>query len=322
MNTTTAIPAVPAAPAAPGLSAVQRGALFGLTAAVIWGLMQASARLAVAQGLNPMDLAALRFGGAALVLLPWLLRHGVRNMAGLGWRRAATFALLVGPLFFMTNVGGFHFAPLAHGTVLLPASFIVASSLLAAWVLRERISAARLVGFGFVVAGMVAIAGPGLWSAGSKAWIGDLMFIAAGLMWAGATILVKRWSASPLQMTAAVAVLSATLFLPLYALFGTPGHLMQLPWKVTVGQLAVQGLLAGVGAVLAFTRSVQLLGPAKAAVFPALVPAFGLLVGVPLTGDVVTAWQAAGLCFTTLGLLFAIGAIPVPGRWVHKSNLS
>jgi drug/metabolite transporter (DMT)-like permease len=302
-----------------GLSLAQRGALFGLAAAAVWGLMQASARLAVAQGLSPFDLAALRFGGAGLVLLPWLLRQGVHDMAGLGWGKAAAFALLIGPLFFMTNVGGYRFAPLAHGSVLLPATFIIGSSALAAWWLRERIGAARLVGFGFVLGGMVAIAGPGLWTAGSRAWIGDGMFIAAGLMWAGATILVRRWSAGPLQTTAAVAVLSAAVFLPLYLAFGTPQHLLQLSWPVVLGQLIVHGLLAGVGAVLAFTRSVQLLGPARAAVYPALVPAFALLIGVPLTGDGISAAQWLGLVLTTTGLLFAIGVIGLPRRLTRRA---
>lgn len=186
-----------------GLNAARQGALCGLCAAAIWGLMQASARLAVSQGLNPMDLAALRFGGAALVLLPWLLRQGFKDMAGLGWPKAVAFSLLIGPLFFMTNVGGFRFAPLAHGSVLLPAAFIAASTMMSAWLFADRLGARRLVGFGLVVAGMVAIAGPGLLAGGSSAWIGDAMFVCAGLMWAGATVLVKRWGAAPLRMTPA-----------------------------------------------------------------------------------------------------------------------
>jgi drug/metabolite transporter (DMT)-like permease len=307
MNTTT----MPV-PAPSRFTDAQRGALFGLAAAAIWGLMQASARLSVAQGFNAMDIAALRFSGAALVLLPWVLRQGITDMAGLGWRRAIAFALLIGPLFFMLNVGAFQFAPLAHGSVLLPASFIVASSAMAAWWLRDRLTLPRLIGFGFVVAGMVAISGPALWSGGSQAWRGDLMFIAAGLMWATATILVKRWATSPLQMTSAVAVVSAAVFVPLYWVFGTPQNLANAPWTALAGQFVVQALLAGVGAVLAFTRSVQLLGAGKAAVYPALVPAFGLLVGIPLTGDAVSVGQWLGLALTTLGLLFAIGAIKLP----------
>jgi hypothetical protein len=43
-----------------------------------------------------------------------------------------------------------------------------------------------------------------------------------------------------------------------------------------------------------------------------LVPAFGLLVGIPLTGDAVSVGQWLGLALTTLGLLFAIGAIKLP----------
>jgi drug/metabolite transporter (DMT)-like permease len=190
-----------------------------------------------------------------------------------------------------------------------PASFIVASSLLAGWMFGDRLDLQRVAGFGLVAAGMLATAGPGLLDGGSNAWIGDAMFVAAGLMWAGASVLLKRWSVAPMQMTAGVAVLSAAVVLPAYAALGSPQHLAEVPLQVVLGQGLVQGLLAGIGAVLAFTRSVQLLGPAHAALYPAMVPAFGLLIGVPLTGEAITAWHALGLGLTTFGLLSSIGSM-------------
>jgi drug/metabolite transporter (DMT)-like permease len=86
-------------------------------------------------------------------------------------------------------------------------------------------------------------------------------------------------------------------------------RIADIPWQALALQIGIQGIAAGILAVLAFTRSVELLGPGRAAIFPALVPAFAMLIGLPLTGDAVSAWQWLGLSLTTFGLLYAIGIL-------------
>jgi drug/metabolite transporter (DMT)-like permease len=137
-------------------------------------------------------------------------------------------------------------------------------------------------------------------------FIGDALFAIAGIMWASAAVLVKRWRIPPLPATASVAVLSAAFYLPLYAIVGAPRHLADLPVAVLAYHAIVGGMLAGIVAVLAFTRSVELLGPARAAITTGLVPVFGVLAGVPLTGEMPTLLQLAGLGLATLGALMAI----------------
>jgi drug/metabolite transporter (DMT)-like permease len=295
--------------AAVGMPPALKGALFGLAAAAIWGLLQASARLAVTQGVTPFDLAALRFATAGLILLPWVLMRGLSDMAGVGWRKALVLALFIGPIFFMTNMGGYLFAPLAHGTVILPATFTVVGIIFARLFFGEAISLNKAVGAGIVILGLLVISGPSFFHIEGRVLIGDAMFASAAVMWAGATVLVKRWKISPLQTTASVAVLSAAIYLPAYAAFGTPHHLIALPAPTVAYHALVSGILAGIFAVLAFTRSVELLGPGKAAIYPALVPAFGILVGIPLTGEMPTHLQLGGLGLVSLGLLTAIGVL-------------
>ena len=71
----------------------------------------------------------------------------------------------------------------------------------------------------------------------------------------------------------------------------------------------MQGLLSGVVAVLAFTRAVALLGASSASIFPAMVPAVAVLVGIPLTGELPTGPQTLGLLIVSLGLVAALGLI-------------
>src|SRR5882724_12407316 len=54
-----------------------RGALYGLAAVSIWSGWIVVARLGLQSSLTPWDIAALRFGVAGLLLLPYLLKKGL-----------------------------------------------------------------------------------------------------------------------------------------------------------------------------------------------------------------------------------------------------
>jgi drug/metabolite transporter (DMT)-like permease len=82
-------------------------------------------------------------------------------------------------------------------------------------------------------------------------------------------------------------------------------RLLSAPPRVLLPQIIVQGVLSGVVAVLAFSRSVQILGAARASVFPALVPVSATLLGIPIVGEIPTAMQGAGLAIVSLGLIIA-----------------
>lgn len=94
----------------------------------------------------------------------------------------------------------------------------------------------------------------------------------------------------------------------------------------SLGQHAVQVFLILRGVLVALIlndlfvalearrSAVQLLGPGRAAVFPALVPAVAILLGVPLVGEWPTLLQATGLAVVTSGLLIAIGSVRLPYR--------
>ncbi|MFM9973554.1 MAG: DMT family transporter [Beijerinckiaceae bacterium] len=289
------------------LSPPMRGLLFGALAAVIWGSYLAFARAGVSTGLTGFDFTAIRYGTAGLVMLPWLLRHNPATMAGVGWGKALVLTLLAGPLFIWLGVGGYGFAPLAHGAVVQPASVVVFTTILAALVLNDRPNRARIIGLAVIVAGLGVIAGPGLLQVGGLTPLGDAMFVLAGLLWAAFTTLTRRWGIKALPATAAVSVLSGAIILPVYAATVGFDRLLALPTSMLLTQVIVQGVLSGVVAVIFYTKAAELLGPAKAAIFPALVPAAAILIGIPVTGEWPNLLQAAGLAVVSLGLLIAIG---------------
>src|SRR5262249_58133425 len=61
-----------------------RGALYGLAAVSIWSGWIVVARLGLRTSLTPWDIAALRFGVAGLILLPYVFNIGLA-FDRLGW---------------------------------------------------------------------------------------------------------------------------------------------------------------------------------------------------------------------------------------------
>ena len=285
------------------------GLMAGLSAVAMWGAYLAFARAGVSAGLTPFDFVALRYATAGAIMLPWLLAHGIGSLAGHGWRRGGALAVAAGPIFIALGVGGYLFAPLSHGAVIQPATITVGGALLAWALLGERLTRSRIAGGLLILAGVAAIASTGGAEAAAGAWVGDGLFVLAGLFWVAFTLMVRRWSVSPLAATAIVSVLSAAVAVPAYLAFGTPSNLLALPPATLLTQVVVQGVLSGVLAVLAFTKSVQLLGASRAALFPAMVPAAALLIGIPVTGEVPHGLEWLGMAVASAGLAVAIGAV-------------
>ena len=300
--------------AAGGRAVLLKGYAFGTAASLTWGLYFVLARLGVTAGLEASDITFMRFIVPGVLLLPWLLAHGPLSFAGLGWKKAVVFALLVGPLFSLLSVGAYHFAPLAHGAVIQPSSGALSAIILSALVLGDRPGAARIVGVLIVIGGLAVLAGPGLFEGGAHALPGDLMFMAGGALWGLFTILQRIWKTQPVQVAASLSVISAAAYTPVYFFFIGPQRLIAAGATMVLAQLLVQGLLSGMLGLLAFNRAVQLLGPSRASLFPAMVPALAVVIGAPVTGDLPTAPQYAGLGLVTLGLLLAIGVLHLPGR--------
>jgi drug/metabolite transporter (DMT)-like permease len=281
----------------------------GFAASFFWGLYLALSRAGVVGGLTGLDIAVIRYGVAGLITLPLFVTRGLPLIARIGWWRAGVLAALAGPPFVLAGVGGYAFAPLAHGALIQPAAVTIGSIALAALVLRDRPTRERLLGIAIILAGLAIVAGPGLASGGALTPLGDLMFLAAGLMWAVFTILSRRWGAGPLETTAVVSVLSGVVLVPVVAATTGFGRILALPVGELAVQLVVQGALSGVVAVLAFTTAVKWLGASRAAAFPAMVPVTATLIGIPVAGEIPTLLQAAGLGVVVAGLTLAVGVV-------------
>ena len=125
-----------APPSTRRLSPAAAGLAWGLLAAAIWSVYTVLARPGIKSGLSPLDMTLLRFTPGALVMLPFVWRWGLRDLAGIGWRRGAVLAALSGPVFSLLMMSGFAYAPLAHGAIIAPACQMLTGIGLSAWLAR------------------------------------------------------------------------------------------------------------------------------------------------------------------------------------------
>src|SRR3979409_2051886 len=139
-----------------------RGALYGLAAVTIWSGWIVVARLGLRTSLTPWDIAALRFGVAGLLLLPYVVSKGLA-VDRLGWIGLAAIVLGGAAPVFLAN-SGLLFAPAAHAGALFPGVMPLMVALLAAALLREEITLTKKAGFAFILAGVLAV----VWGSGSE----------------------------------------------------------------------------------------------------------------------------------------------------------
>ncbi len=286
------------------------GLAFGVIALLGWTAYVLVARHGALIGYSPLDLAVARMAPAGLVFLPLLIRRGIGDLGGVGWRRGIILALFGGPAFGFLMAGGFTFAPVSHAVVLGAATLTLVTTLLAVRVVGEKLSPGRTLGLILIVTGIILVGSAAFQSQFSaRILLGDALLIAANACFAVFTILVRVWQIPPLTGAAVVTVLSAMVMLPVYGVFADMPRLEALGWQAFALQWLGQGVFAGCVATYAYMSAVAHLGPTRGAVFPSAVPVAGMALGGPLLGEYPTMIQVVGAIVATIGLAAALGLI-------------
>lgn len=284
--------------------AITIGIICGCGASLCWAAGFAGTRYGLSVGFSPADLTLHRFLWLGLAMLPSLLRAGIGDLYGVGWGRGILLAVLGGPVFAIISYAGFLLVPLGHGGIIQPSCAMLGGIVLAAFALGEKLPIHRAIGAGIIVCGLVVIGIEAAATIGIHGIAGDLLFVVTGLMFATFGTLLRLWRIAPIPAAAVIGVLS--LFgVPLFWMTVGFGRMIALGWRENILQAALQGLLMGYGPIYLYTRSIGLLGAGRAAVFPALVPSFVLLIGWLALGEAPTALQLIGLAIVLLGFWVA-----------------
>ena len=280
------------------------GTAYAVLAVSIWVGWILLTRLGVTTQMNAWDIAALRFGTAAVILSPILWRRGL----GLTQAGPANIAIMVccagAPYVVVANLG-LTFAPAAHAAALMPGVMPLTVAVLAYFLLGEAPSPARYFGYGGILAGVLLVGGSQIVLGASQSRLfGDGLFLTASTMWACFTITSRRARLDPIHSTAIIAVMSAVIYLPAYAISGV-SHLAQSSWADILTQAGFQGIMVSIVSLLAYQRAIQLIGPARSSTFGALVPVTVLVSAIPSLGEIPSWTDSIGIILISLGVFLA-----------------
>jgi drug/metabolite transporter (DMT)-like permease len=158
------------------------GVLAAIASSALGGMAAAATRYVIG-AVDPATLAAFRFGGGFLFLLPLALVARSRWPRGRDWIGTALLGLMFFALFFIVYNIALAYTSVARGTLALstlPLLTMVVAALLGA----ERLTARKTFGVLLAMAGVALALVTGLAAAPASAWRGDLIMIAAALVMA------------------------------------------------------------------------------------------------------------------------------------------
>jgi drug/metabolite transporter (DMT)-like permease len=109
-----------------------------------------------------------------------------------------------------------------------------------------------------------------------------------------------------LLATSVIAFSALVTYVPCYLWVTDAKGLIAASSHVFWTEALVQGLIAGTGTLYTYAKMVSILGPSRAAVFPALAPGLAALMAWPILGHVPNTFEVLGLLTVMAGLLFAV----------------
>jgi len=282
------------------------GIVCGTLAALAWAMGFVAAKHGVQIGFSPADLAFHRFFWSGLLMLPLIVREGLRDLGGIGWSRASVMTVLSGPPQSLLAYTGFILVPLGHGTTIQPACAALSGLVLASLILHEKATLQRIAGGAIIIAGLLMFGAESLTTIGNSGVGGDLLFATAGLFWATFGTLLRLWNVPGTRAVMAVGAVSLLVLAPIYlVIYGISGLVRQSLFENLL-QAIVQGGIAGSLPIYLFAHAVIALGGGRAATFPALVPVFGVIIGYLALGVVPSLAQFAGMLIVLVGFHFAL----------------
>lgn len=252
-----------------------------------------------------MAIVSLRWVVVVAVLAATIRRDIVRHRAALAarWR-----SLFVAGAFGFTAFNALFYVA-AHHTSAVNIGLI--QGIIPAIVLAASVVAFRTPVGGFQIAGVIVTIA-GVLAAVSRGDpevlrrlafnVGDVMMVAASLMYAAYTLWLRRRPPVPqLVLFAALAVAALLSSMPLLAVEVAAGGFIA-PSLTGWALIVFIGLVPSLVAQLSYMRGIELIGPARAGLFINFIPVFGALLAVLVLREPFAAYHAVALALVLGGI--------------------
>jgi drug/metabolite transporter (DMT)-like permease len=268
---------------------------------LLWGLQQVAIK-SIVDDVSPVMQGAIRSILATVLLLAWARARPVALFSRDGTLNAGvTAGLLFAAEFFLIYFG------LGHTTASRMVVFVYLAPPLTAlglalWVPGERMNAVQWLGTLLAFGGIVAAFAEGFAQGSGETWLGDLCGVAAAVLWAATTVVIRATSLAraPATKTLFYQLAVSAALLPLGSLaLGEPGVVRLSAFAVA--SLLYQGAVVAFASYLVWFWLLTRYLAGRLAVFAFLTPLAGVAFGVALLNERVTP------LFGVAALLVAVG---------------
>ena len=269
---------------------------------LFWGLQQVLIKATLAE-IPPMFQASLRLWGATALLWLWCI-----------WRKVPLFArdaslnagLLAGSLFaaeFAFIYIGLQATSASRLTVFLYTAPFWVAVLVPLWVKSEKLHGLQWLGLVFAFAGVVFALREGFAGNGIATLHGDMLGLAAGMLWGLTTVVIRSSSLSKISAEKLLfyqLAVSAACFPLLSLALGEAWVWRFSPFAIT--SLFLQTVVGAFASYLAWMWMLGRYPATKISVFVFLTPLFALLFGALWLKESVTPGLMAALAAVAAGI--------------------
>ncbi|HTY26108.1 MAG TPA: DMT family transporter [Desulfomonilaceae bacterium] len=279
------------------------GVLFLVMLSFLWGANMVSIKISN-QGVPPIVAAATRSVVASFLL--WIYARYSSERVFLG-REDLKHGIVIGVLFgleFLLLYWGPNFTDVSRAVIFLyshPFWVAVGAHFL---LTNDRLTLVKTVGLCLAFAGLVLVFGSRSPTLGPYFWVGDLLELTAGLLWAATTIYVKKfiWNRPITHFQTLFAQLFFSIpVLVIGALIFEWGHPLDLK-PLVVTMLFYQCVIVAFMSYLLWFWLIHRYPVSKLAAFTFPTPLFGVLLSGLLLGEAITFLLAIGLVLVAAGI--------------------
>jgi drug/metabolite transporter (DMT)-like permease len=267
----------------------------------IWGFQQIAVKLAIA-GISPVFQVGLRSALAAVLVFAWARWRGLPLFKPDGSLKAGLAAGLLFGLEFVCIFIGLEYTGASRMVVFLYTAPCFTVLGLHWFVAGERIGPRHGVGVALAFAGIVVAFAEGLGRGGH--WIGDALGVLAAILWAATTVTIRATALA--RVSAAKTLLyqlsvSAAVAFPLSLLLGEPG--VFAPTELVLLAMTYQVLVVAFASYLTWFWLLTRYLASRLMVFSFLTPLFGVLFGILVLGESLSATFGAAALLVVAGIV-------------------
>ena len=278
---------------------------------LVWSFWLIVSRVANESGLTIYDLAAFRYGLAALIAVPLCVYYKPWRTMRLS--QIIVLSFILGPVYILIVFSGFLYAPAAHGGIFMNGMLPLISILFAVVLTRVMPSLRQMFAAVLILGSAIALAWNTTVSGSANAWIGDLLFLVGAVFFSIYMILSERWKLGAMQIIFCGTIVNAGLYLPLW-FFWLPSGLAEAPMGPLMLQAIYQGFVPNLIGLLFIAHASRTIGNGNTSFILAAVPGGGAILGALILNEHLGVLSVLALVSLTIGLLLSVRRQTRPRR--------